>query len=90
MFRNYLIAALRNLARNKLYAAIKIIGLAVGFGAAILIALFVRDEFNYDRLIPQHDRTYLIQSYESVRGRVPFVSDFSVDRLAAFLKLDFP
>ncbi len=28
MFRNYLAAALRNLARNKLYAAINIVGLA--------------------------------------------------------------
>jgi putative ABC transport system permease protein len=45
MFSNYLAAALRNLARNRLYAGIDIIGLAVGFAAAILMGLFVRDEF---------------------------------------------
>jgi putative ABC transport system permease protein len=38
MFRNYLTTALRNLARNKLYAAINILGLTVGFAAALLTA----------------------------------------------------
>jgi putative ABC transport system permease protein len=47
MFRNYLMAALRNLARNRLYAGINIAGLCVGFTAAIAMALFVRSEFKY-------------------------------------------
>jgi len=42
MFRNYLSAALRNLERNSLYAGVSIFGLAIGFAAALLIALFVR------------------------------------------------
>lgn len=56
MFRNYLIAALRNLARNKLYTAINILGLAVGFAAATLIALFIRYEVTFDRQWPDHER----------------------------------
>ena len=60
MFRNYLAAALRNLVRNRLYAGINIAGLAVGFAAAILIALFVRDEFSYDTWIPGHGRVYYV------------------------------
>ena len=45
MFRNYLARrAARNLVRNRVYAAINIVGLAVGFAAALLIALFVRHE----------------------------------------------
>ena len=43
MFRNYLAAALRNLVRNRVSASINIAGLALGFTAALLIALFVRD-----------------------------------------------
>ncbi len=62
MFRNYFITALRNLVRNKLYTTINIIGLAVGFAAALLIALFVRDEFTYDRWIPGHERIYRVSS----------------------------
>jgi putative ABC transport system permease protein len=60
MLRHYLIAALRNLRRNKLYAAINIVGLAVGFAAAILISLYVRHETSYDAWLPSSDRTYLL------------------------------
>ena len=35
---------LRNLLRNRVHAAINLFGLSVGFAAALLIALFVRDE----------------------------------------------
>ena len=55
MFRNYLMAALRNLTRNRLYAAINIVGLSVGFTAAMLMALFVRSEFNFDTFLPGYD-----------------------------------
>ncbi len=60
MFRNYLAAALGNLARNRLYAAISIAGLAVAFTAAILIAQFVRGEFSYDRWVPGYQQVYKI------------------------------
>ena len=58
MFRSYIAAALRNLARNRVYGAVTITGLAIGFAAAMLIALFVRDEYSYDRFFPgyQQDR----------------------------------
>jgi hypothetical protein len=36
MFRNYVIVALRNLARNPLYAALNMGGLALGFTAALV------------------------------------------------------
>ncbi len=60
MLRSCLIAALRNLTRNKLYAGINIIGLAVGFAAAMLIALYVRYETSYDAWLPNSDRTYML------------------------------
>lgn len=90
MLRNALAAALRNLSRNVIYASISIAGLAIGFATAILIALFIRDEFSYERFIPGHDRTYLLQSYQTVPSRAPFTSDHTIPTLAARLKLDFP
>lgn len=47
MLRNYFTTAARNLARDWLYAAITILGLAAGFAAAILLGLYVRDEFSF-------------------------------------------
>jgi putative ABC transport system permease protein len=60
MFRNYLASALGNLARNRLYAAISIFGLAVAFAAAVLIAQFVRNEFSYDHWLPGYQQVYKI------------------------------
>src|SRR5580704_15473447 len=90
MFRNYLAAALRNLVRNRLYATINIVGLAVGFAAALLIALFVRDELSYDKWIPGYERIYLLKSTSSSPGRPPTQTDMTDDRFAALLRLNFP
>lgn len=90
MFRNYLAAALRNLARDRLYAAITVIGLALGFAAALVIALFVRDELSYDRWIPLHERTFLLGASVTISGRAPDYVDLSPPFFAAPMKLDFP
>jgi putative ABC transport system permease protein len=92
MFRNYLAAALRNAVRNRLYAAINIAGLSVGLAAALLIALFVRDELSYDRWIPGHERAYLLKSVSSspATSLRPALSDGTDNQLASALRLAFP
>ena len=90
MLQNYLAAALRNLARNRLYAAINVAGLAVGFAAALLIVLFVRDELTFDRFIPGADRIYNLQTVFEVAGRKPQAVDMAPGDLAAALRLDYP
>ena len=49
MFKNHLIIALRNIKKNKAYAALNVLGLAAGMAVFILIMLFVRTETSYDR-----------------------------------------
>ena len=49
MLTNYLKIALRNLQKHKGYSFINIAGLAIGMAACVLILLFVRHEFSYDR-----------------------------------------
>lgn len=49
MFKNYLIVALRNLSKNKVYAFINIAGLSIGLACSMLIILYVKDEVTYDR-----------------------------------------
>ncbi|HEY8004582.1 MAG TPA: ABC transporter permease, partial [Phenylobacterium sp.] len=90
MLRNYLSAALRNLSRNRLYAGITIAGLAIGFAAALLVALFVRDEFSYDRFIPGHERVYRLSTTIAVNGAEPGEGEYTPTKLAALLRLDFP
>src|SRR5580704_8687980 len=91
MFRNHLAAALRNLVRNKLYAAINIIGLAVGLAAALLIALCVREELTYDRWIRDHEHIYTVAtSYAPMRGGDPWEVPYSYRDVATDLQSDFP
>jgi putative ABC transport system permease protein len=90
MFRNYLAAALRNLARNRLYAVINVVGLAIGFAAAILVALYVHNELNFEDFIPGYQRIYRI----SGAVLVPDAGSNAVDDFNAVvgpkLKLAFP
>ena len=58
MLKNYLKIALRNLRREKGYAFINIVGLAIGLAFCALIALYVRDELTYDQFHVQSDRIY--------------------------------
>ena len=61
MIRNYLVIALRNLVRHKLYSFINIAGLTVGLTCAIFIILFVRDQLSYDRWIPGTANLYRVE-----------------------------
>ena len=92
MFLNCLMAALRNLARSRLYAAINIVGLAVGLCAALLIALFVREEYTYDRFFPGYRDVYLLTPTRDPIDRRLLAErwDFSLPDLAAKLMLQFP
>ena len=48
MFQNFFKVAVRNLIRQKAYALINILGLAIGIACSILIVLFVIHESSYD------------------------------------------
>jgi putative ABC transport system permease protein len=58
MLRNYLITALRNLLRNPLYALINILGLSIGITCSLVILLFIKHEFSYDRFHDKKDEIY--------------------------------
>ncbi|RLD26211.1 MAG: hypothetical protein DRI70_05940 [Bacteroidetes bacterium] len=60
MFKNYLVATLRALARNRMLTLINIGGLSVGLAAFILIALYVQYELSYDKHHQNSDRIYRI------------------------------
>ncbi|MEO8086509.1 MAG: ABC transporter permease [Bacteroidota bacterium] len=60
MNKNYFKVAIRNLIRNKGYTFINLSGLAVGAAACILIMLFVRSEWSYDKFNSKADRLYRV------------------------------
>ncbi|MBL7853410.1 MAG: ABC transporter permease [Cyclobacteriaceae bacterium] len=58
MFFNYLQLAFRNLKKQRGYATINILGLAIGLASAIFIFLYVKDELTFDSQHPDADQTY--------------------------------
>jgi len=49
MFKSFLLIALRNINRSRLFSFINIIGLSIGLACVFIILLFVRNELSYDR-----------------------------------------
>src|SRR5687768_3399191 len=60
MFKNYFRTAYRNLLRHKAFSFINIAGLTLGLTACLLIGLFVYDELQYDKFLPEGDRIYRV------------------------------
>jgi putative ABC transport system permease protein len=60
MIVNYLKIILRNVLKNKVYAAINILGLAIGMACSILIILWVQDEFAVDAFHSNNSRLYRV------------------------------
>ncbi len=65
MLSNYIKIAWRNIIRNKGYALINILGLAVGLACCILIAQYVQDELSYDNF---HEKSVYFVGKESTFG----------------------
>lgn len=63
MFKLNLKIALRNLFKNKVYAAINIGGLALGLTAFVLLLLFVNHETSYDKWSPALKNVYQLREH---------------------------
>ncbi|MGC4035827.1 MAG: ABC transporter permease [Chitinophagaceae bacterium] len=60
MIKSYFKIALRKLEKNKLYAAVNIIGLTVGIASCLLIGLYISHELSYDRFNKNADNIFRV------------------------------
>jgi putative ABC transport system permease protein len=69
MLKNYFKIAIRSLLKNSVYSFINITGLSIGIASAVLILLWVADEYSYDRFQKNYDSIYkLYQSQQWAQG----------------------
>src|ERR1700754_1500792 len=61
MIKNYLKIAWRNMLRNKVYSALNIVGLAAGMAVALIIALWVFNQYSYDKFLPNYNQLYQVE-----------------------------
>ena len=71
MLKNYFTTAINNLLKKKLYSAINIIGLAIGIASCIIIALYVKDQYSYDKQWKNSDRIYRVVISQKFPGENP-------------------
>lgn len=69
MIRINVLALLRNIARNKFYSVLNILGLSIGLAAAIFILLYVQDEVSYDKYHKNHERIHRLESDFTINGK---------------------
>ena len=61
MIKNYLKIAWRNIVNNKVYSAINILGLAAGMAVALIIGLWVVNEYSFDKFLPNYRQLYQVE-----------------------------
>ncbi len=69
MFKNHLKIAWRSIAKDKMFAVIKIGGFAVGIMACLLISLYIKDELSYDTQYDRADDIYRIGKQGILDGK---------------------
>jgi ABC-type antimicrobial peptide transport system permease subunit len=75
MLKNYFKTAWRNITRTIGYSALNISGLAIGMAVALLIGLWIYDQYNYDKSIPDYQRLYRVQrNYDSNGDTLTFTT----------------
>lgn len=90
MLKNYLRISLRNIKIHRSYSFINIMGLAIGIACCMLIILWVKEEFNFDRFHENADNIYIVPlTIHSADGRATTVKN-SAGPLGEELKNNFP
>jgi len=46
---------------NKVYSALNIVGLAAGMAVALIIALWVFNQYSYDKFLPNYEQLYQVE-----------------------------
>lgn len=88
MLKNYLKIAFRSLNKNRTYAIINILGLALGLGVTILVFLFVKYETSYDKQWDGYDRTYRMGVDANMMGQA-IVNPRSASPMAYTFRSEF-
>lgn len=89
MLKNYFKSAWRNLLRNRGYALINILGLAMGIACALLIYSIIRYELSFDTYHPEVDRLYRVVSSSYEYGEVQSGAGLPYPAIPA-MRNDFP
>ncbi len=90
MLKNYLITALRNLKRQKLYSFINVFGLSVGISIFILAVTFYYFHLSFDTFHKDSEKIYLVISENNSPSGILQKSESTFSPLANLMLQKFP
>ncbi len=68
MYKHYLIIAVRNLLKNRVYSLINVFSVAIGMGVCLLIYQYIRFESSFDEFHSDVRHTYRICTEDNANG----------------------
>ena len=86
MLRNYALTLYRSVTRHRLYAAINVLGLALGVAVFLVLMLVVRFQTSFERWIPDADQIYSVHTSVLNQGWSPYTMGAFLDEL----RQDYP
>ena len=89
MLKNYFRTAWRNLVKTKGYSALNISGLAIGMAIALVIGLWVVDQYSYDKFLPEYQQLYQVRRNFNSNGETLNFTSTSL-KLANALRTQVP
>ncbi|MEM7039383.1 MAG: ABC transporter permease, partial [Bacteroidota bacterium] len=89
MWKTYFKVAVRNLLRNRIYAAINIVGLAAGIACSIIVFLYLQNELSYDLPHENHDRIYRLGTVFRIHDKIERLA-LSSRTMGPMIKEEFP
>ena len=90
MLGHYLVTLYRSLIRHRLYAALNVLGLAVGIAVFLVLTLFVRFQTSFDSFIPHARDIYVVRQSWTLPGLPPQAANITMGGLIEELQTDFP
>src|SRR5688572_19497324 len=88
MLPNFIKTSFRNIRRHKGFSLINILGLGLGLCSCLLLWLFVRDEKQYDSMIPRGGDIYRV--YQKTKGDESNIIATAPPAFATALQENFP
>ena len=85
MIKNYLLLAVKNFRKQKLFSLINILGLTIGITCCLMLFLFIMNEFSFDTFHKNGKNIYRIMRVGEINGErheVPYLSPAYAPALA--------
>jgi len=89
LIRNYFTSLFRFSLKDRFYALLNLLGLAIGMASAILIFLYIQDELSFDKHNENFERIYRLEGDFFINGKQDLTAITQIP-LAPTLKDEYP